>query len=132
VEDYNMPDDGGYTGKRFTYGLTHAKVSYVPPWNNYTPDWIIGSEGEHKDYPYGTIDYSYKLEEMIARDRGMVLIAEGTKEPKKFIEEEKDPRCTCDETYEVHPCPFGAEVYDDPESMCTCCPYCTNECAENI
>ena len=44
-----------------------------------------------------------------------------------------DKECTCNERYEPHPCPYQEDVWDnhDPE-YCTCCPYCTDECAANI
>lgn len=43
-------------------------------------------------------------------------------------------KCTCEEfEWEPHPCPFQEDVWDnhDPE-YCTCCPYCTQQCAWDI
>lgn len=43
--------------------------------------------------------------------------------------------CTCErdaEFIEPHTCPFREDVNDDYEYTCTCCPYCTQECAEDI
>jgi len=40
---------------------------------------------------------------------------------------------TCqNELAEPHPCPFKSEIYDDEETMCTCCPDCAHECAMDI
>ena len=49
--------DDTYTGPRFTYGLTYRPLaqSQVPD------DWIIWSNKEHKDFPFGTIDYPFEV-----------------------------------------------------------------------
>jgi len=42
-------------------------------------------------------------------------------------------RCTCDEReWEAHECPFAADVWNDHDSECTCCPNCTDQCAADI
>lgn len=42
-------------------------------------------------------------------------------------------RCTCEEIEdEEHTCPFREDIYGDDESKCTCCPYCTQICADDI
>jgi len=33
---------------------------------------------------------------------------------------------------EPHPCPYRADIYDDEETMCTCCEECVCECAMDI
>lgn len=43
----------------------------------------------------------------------------------------EDEECTCNESFEGHTCPFGEEI-DDDYRECTCCEYCTNECAMAI
>lgn len=40
-------------------------------------------------------------------------------------------KCTCESANEEHPCPYSDEMADDP-SECTCCPYCTEQCAGDI
>ena len=45
-----------------------------------------------------------------------------------------DPDCTCEE-HELdspHSCPFAEEINDDYRELCTCCPFCTQECAWEI
>lgn len=32
----------------------------------------------------------------------------------------------------AHICPFKSEINDDEETLCTCCPECTQECAWDI
>lgn len=32
----------------------------------------------------------------------------------------------------LHPCPFRADVNDDSETLCNCCPECEHECAMDI
>lgn len=45
---------------------------------------------------------------------------------------ETDKYCTCDKyTYEEDYCPYAEEIHGE-EQTCNCCPYCRNECAENI
>ena len=40
--------------------------------------------------------------------------------------------CTCDKyNYEEHICPFRAEI-DYDETTCNCCPYCEEQCADDI
>ncbi len=50
--------------------------------------------------------------------------------------EDPEEGCTCDEDYEdyeeEHSCPYQADVNNDPEAMCSCCPHCTQECANDI
>lgn len=46
-------------------------------------------------------------------------------------EEIDDPECTCSSSFNSHTCPFGQEIEDD-NSECTCCEYCTEECAMKI
>ena len=42
-------------------------------------------------------------------------------------------KCTCKEQqYEPHPCPFAQEIGDDHENRCSCCQYCTYQCAMDI
>lgn len=31
-----------------------------------------------------------------------------------------------------HPCPYREEIHGDSESLCTCCPDCTHQCAMDI
>ena len=40
--------------------------------------------------------------------------------------------CTCNESIELHSCPFSAEVDGDSETLCACCPTCTKRCGDNI
>lgn len=41
-------------------------------------------------------------------------------------------RCTClDFDYEEHVCPYAQDV-DNEERTCTCCPYCTQICIDDI
>jgi hypothetical protein len=42
--------------------------------------------------------------------------------------------CHCGENPadDEHTCPFAEEINDDYESLCTCCPDCTRNCADNI
>lgn len=47
-------------------------------------------------------------------------------------EVERDPQCTCDTDCDEHVCPYQAEINDDIEYQCNCCPHCTVECADNI
>jgi hypothetical protein len=34
--------------------------------------------------------------------------------------------------YDPHPCPFQIEMSADDEDYCTCCPECTDKCAEDV
>ena len=44
-----------------------------------------------------------------------------------------DPRCTCDsELHGEHSCPYQCDVNDDDEFECSCCEFCTQECADDI
>jgi hypothetical protein len=49
-----------------------------------------------------------------------------------MIEEEFE-KCTCAEGQgqDEHTCPYASEMYND-ESLCTCCPYCEEQCALDI
>ena len=40
--------------------------------------------------------------------------------------------CTCDFGYEEHSCPFQLEIHDDDTPCCRCCPYCEQQCADEI
>jgi hypothetical protein len=45
----------------------------------------------------------------------------------------KDYICTCtDEEIEEHTCPYDEDINGDSESMCHCCDYCGNQCAQDI
>jgi len=57
-------------------------------------------------------------------------VGQKKKAPKKNIKD----RCTCEEFYyEAHSCPYEADVNNDPnDEYCTCCPYCEQECSDNI
>ena len=47
--------------------------------------------------------------------------------------EEFEDHCTCnDYEWEEDACQYSAEINDDPEDYCTCCPYCRQECYYNI
>jgi hypothetical protein len=43
-------------------------------------------------------------------------------------------KCTCETEYGEyeHTCPFSEEINGDSESLCTCCEYCTHQCAQDI
>ena len=46
--------------------------------------------------------------------------------------EDIENRCTCDEHYwDSHTCPYHTEINDD-DSECNCCPYCEQQCADDI
>lgn len=50
------------------------------------------------------------------------------------MEQEKcqnEPRCRND-AESPHPCPYAEEIYDDSESLCTCCNECSHECAMDV
>ena len=42
------------------------------------------------------------------------------------------PRCDDDTLYVEHVCPYDADINNDPDSMCTCCPEHTTDCADDI
>jgi len=48
------------------------------------------------------------------------------------MNEEDEEKCTCDQDAEEHTCPFKSDVHDDNETLCTCCKYCTHQCAMDI
>lgn len=50
------------------------------------------------------------------------------------MEEYFDEKCTCkDKEHEPHTCPFSMEMSDgEDDSLCTCCPYCEEQCALDI
>lgn len=31
-----------------------------------------------------------------------------------------------------HPCPYNQDIYGDSATLCTCCGWCQNNCAEDI
>jgi hypothetical protein len=43
-------------------------------------------------------------------------------------------KCTCDEMDEndLHPCPWQSEIEGDDSNHCSCCPYCTEQCWQNV
>ncbi len=42
-------------------------------------------------------------------------------------------RCTCeDNTHDEHSCPYESDVNEDADYLCTCCPFCENNCRERI
>ena len=45
---------------------------------------------------------------------------------------EKENCCTCDEGWNEHPCPYRQDIFDDSETLCTCCPTCQQNCADDI
>ena len=41
--------------------------------------------------------------------------------------------CGCrDEAGDYHECPYAADVDNNPDSECNCCPKCTQSCADDI
>jgi len=41
-------------------------------------------------------------------------------------------RCTCDEHHwDSHPCPYQQEINGNDDG-CNCCPYCEQQCADDI
>ena len=57
------------------------------------------------------------------------------KQPPKDWEDSElfDDRCTCDEyDWPEQSCPYSEEINDDPEDYCNCCPFCTQNCFDNI
>lgn len=45
-----------------------------------------------------------------------------------------EEECTCSEDsgIEPHTCPFAEEINGDDTTLCTCCDYCTTQCAYDI
>lgn len=41
-------------------------------------------------------------------------------------------KCTCDEEFEEHTCPYQEDINGDYDSLCTCCPCCQDNCAMDI
>ncbi len=55
------------------------------------------------------------------------------KKKKALTKEDIFDRCTCKEkVYALHLCTYKEDVNDDNESECRCCPYCTQECCDDI
>lgn len=51
--------DDTYKGDRYTYGLKYRPLAQAQ-----VPDgWIVFSDREHKDFPFGTVDYPRELSE---------------------------------------------------------------------
>ncbi len=48
-----------------------------------------------------------------------------------MVDENEIKTCTCDDSYDSHPCPFNEEINGD-DSPCTCGEYCTEQCAQDI
>ena len=50
-----------------------------------------------------------------------------------MIEEEEEIKdyCTCGDNNEEHYCPYAEDIRDCYET-CTCCDYCTHQCAMDI
>ena len=45
---------------------------------------------------------------------------------------EFEDRCTCDEyDWPTQNCPYELEINEE-EIECNCCPFCTQECSDNI
>jgi len=41
--------------------------------------------------------------------------------------------CTCEDVqHEYHSCPYREEVDGEPNSLCNCCPSCTDDCADSV
>ena len=46
--------------------------------------------------------------------------------------EDIEDRCTCDEhEWDLHPCPYQQDIHGDNRE-CNCCPYCEQQCADDI
>jgi hypothetical protein len=41
------------------------------------------------------------------------------------------PKCD-NEAEPEHTCPYASEIYDDEETLCTCCEQCSYQCAMDI
>lgn len=39
--------------------------------------------------------------------------------------------CNHKDKLEPHPCPFAEEIHNSP-TLCTCCEWCTEQCARDI
>lgn len=55
------------------------------------------------------------------------------------LEREEGTKCTCDKKqYEKHTCPYKMDVDNEcylpveKQTLCDCCPYCTEQCAYDI
>lgn len=47
------------------------------------------------------------------------------------MNKEDNEKCTCEESYDEHTCPFKKEI-NDSNDTCSCCEYCTQQCAWDI
>ena len=45
---------------------------------------------------------------------------------------EKCPKCEEREAQEEHTCPYLEEIGNSYEELCTCCEYCTQNCAMEV
>lgn len=59
----------------------------------------------------------------------MMILSQGV---KKMDDEIK--KCTCETgEREEHSCPFQDEIHgNEDENYCKCCPYCTQQCRDDI
>jgi hypothetical protein len=46
--------------------------------------------------------------------------------------DKENDKCTCDDCYDEHTCPYAEDINNDSETLCTCCEYCTQQCADDI
>lgn len=50
------------------------------------------------------------------------------------MEEQNKDQCRCGEmsSEDEHLCPYKEDVNNDSETLCSCCDYCTQQCAMDI
>ncbi len=51
-----------------------------------------------------------------------------------YIEPAEANGCKCGQNagQAPHTCPYSEDINDDHETLCTCCDYCTDQCAWDI
>ncbi len=43
-----------------------------------------------------------------------------------------EEKCTCDDSYEFHICPYQLEINGDDSESCDCCEECEQQCRDDI
>lgn len=67
----------------------------------------------------------------------MIISMSEKMDSKKSLNIIEENKCTCEDQNphdddRYHTCPHAEELANDYESECSCCEYCTEQCAQDI
>jgi len=126
LESYEDPNDSGNSPRWHTGKPCIEKDCTEPAGTAWSPFWC----------------FKHNAERIRSIDRALTALVQKPASPRGPVGKGKSTKCPTNrylgvngphtKRRKLHPCPYMADIHDNPEPYCECCSVCTAECADDV